>query len=105
MIHTDRIGHIVLKVFGGMVVSLLTRRLEIEHWYTEHPEIDDQEIASVLFGVGLPRTGSTALRTVTALVRRMRCVRRAAAARMTAGAESRYSRRWCSPMPNTSRPT
>src|SRR6478735_8231984 len=48
-------------VFGGMVVSLLTRRLEIEHWYTEHPEIDDQEIASVLFGVGLPRTGSTAL--------------------------------------------
>jgi hypothetical protein len=48
-------------VFGGMVVSLLTRRLEIEHWYAEHPEIDDQEIASVLFGVGLPRTGSTAL--------------------------------------------
>jgi hypothetical protein len=48
-------------VFAGMVVSLLARRLEIEHWYTEHPEIDDQEIASVLFGVGLPRTGSTAL--------------------------------------------
>ena len=48
-------------VFTGMVVSLLTRRLEIEHWYAEHPEIDDQEIASVLFGVGLPRTGSTAL--------------------------------------------
>ena len=48
-------------VFGGMIESLLTRRLDIEHWYTEHPEIDDQEIASVLFGVGLPRTGSTAL--------------------------------------------
>ena len=48
-------------VFGGMIVSLLVRRLEIERWYTEHPEIDDQEIASVLFGVGLPRTGSTAL--------------------------------------------
>lgn len=47
--------------FTGMVVSLLSRRLEIEHWYAEHPEIDDQEIASVLFGVGLPRTGSTAL--------------------------------------------
>ena len=46
-------------VFGGMVVSLLTRRLDIEHWYTEHPEIGDQEIGSVLFGVGLPRTGST----------------------------------------------
>ena len=48
-------------VFGGMVVSLLTRRLEIEHWYTDHPEIDDEAIASVLFGVGLPRTGSTTL--------------------------------------------
>jgi hypothetical protein len=48
-------------VFGGMVVSYLARRLEIEHWYAEHPEIGDQEIESVLFGVGLPRTGSTAL--------------------------------------------
>src|SRR6478735_7848748 len=48
-------------VFGGMVVSYLTRRLEIERWYAEHPEIGEQEIDSVLFGVGLPRTGSTAL--------------------------------------------
>src|SRR5207249_1117526 len=51
------------------------------------------------------RTGSAALRTVTALVRRMRRVRAAAAARITVGAESRNSRRWCSPIPNTSRPT
>src|SRR5260370_19956416 len=51
------------------------------------------------------RTGSAALRTVTALVRRIRRVRAAAAARITVGAESRNSRRWCSPMPNTSRPT
>src|SRR6266481_3087271 len=51
------------------------------------------------------RTGSAALRTVTALVRRMRRVRAAAAARITVGAESRNSRRWCSPMPNTSSPT
>jgi hypothetical protein len=48
-------------VFGGMVVSYLTRRLEIERWYADHPEIGDQQIESVLFGVGLPRTGSTAL--------------------------------------------
>jgi len=48
-------------VFGGMVVSYLIRRLEIERWYAEHPEIGEQEIDSVLFGVGLPRTGSTAL--------------------------------------------
>src|SRR4029077_14858483 len=51
------------------------------------------------------RTGSAALRTVTALVRRIRWVRAAAAARITVGAESRNSRRWCSPMPKTSRPT
>src|SRR5207237_10334535 len=42
---------------------------------------------------------------VTALVRRIRLVRAAAAARMIAGAESRNSARWCSPMPNTSSPT
>src|SRR6195256_5256468 len=35
----------------------------------------------------------------------MRCVRAAAAPRMTAGAESRNSRRWCSPTPNASNPT
>ena len=38
------------------------------------------------------RTGSAALRTVTALESRMRFVRAAAAARMTVGAESRKSR-------------
>jgi len=39
------------------------------------------------------RTGSAALRTVTALVRRIRRVRAAAAARIKVGAESRNSRR------------
>ena len=47
--------------FAGIVLSLLTRRLQIEDWYRRHPEIDDQEIESVLIGLGLPRTGSTAL--------------------------------------------
>src|SRR5258708_7068583 len=35
----------------------------------------------------------------------MRLVRTAAAPRITAGAESRNSRRWCSPTPKLSRPT
>src|SRR4051794_13474373 len=48
-------------VFAGMLRSLLVRRLEIEQCYAEHPDIDDQQIESVLFGLGLPRTGSTAL--------------------------------------------
>ena len=35
--------------------------LEVERWHGEHPEIAEQEIAAPLFGLGLPRTGSTAL--------------------------------------------
>ncbi len=44
-----------------MIIAQLISRLEIEHWYHEHPEIDDEQIIAPLFGVGLPRTGSTAL--------------------------------------------
>ena len=51
------------------------------------------------------RTGSSELITVTALVRRIRSVRSAAAASTTAGAETAKSGRWCSPTPNTSSPT
>jgi hypothetical protein len=47
--------------FEGMVVMLLTKRLEIEDWYARHPEIDDQQITEPLMILGLPRTGSTAL--------------------------------------------
>jgi hypothetical protein len=36
-------------------------RLEVEQWYARFPEIDDQRIVAPLFGLGLPRTGSTAL--------------------------------------------
>nr|WP_090274647.1 sulfotransferase [Mycolicibacterium komanii]CRL67585.1 sulfotransferase family protein [Mycolicibacterium komanii] len=39
----------------------LSQRLQIEDWYRRHPEIDDVQIRSPLFGLGLPRTGSTAL--------------------------------------------
>src|SRR6188472_3512632 len=51
------------------------------------------------------RIGSSELRTVTALVSRMRCVRAATAASTTAGVETVKSGRWCSPTPKTSRPT
>src|SRR3954447_8341820 len=62
-------------VFTGMVVSLLARRLDIERWYADHPEIGEQEIGSVLFGVGLPRTGSTALSYLLAQDRAVRSLR------------------------------
>src|SRR5262245_60665279 len=39
----------------------LCQRLQVEDWYRRHPEIDDEEIRAPLFGLGLPRTGSTAL--------------------------------------------
>ena len=51
------------------------------------------------------RTGSSELSTLTALVSRIRSVRSAPAASATAGAETAKSGRWCSPTPNTSRPT
>jgi hypothetical protein len=43
------------------IVGNLVNRLRIEQWYARHPEIDDQQIVAPLFGLGLPRTGSTAL--------------------------------------------
>lgn len=39
----------------------LSQRLQVEDWYCRHPEIDDGRIVAPLFGLGLPRTGSTAL--------------------------------------------
>lgn len=47
--------------FDGQVVMMLSTRLEIEDWYTRHPEIDEQEIIAPLIVLGLPRTGSSAL--------------------------------------------
>jgi len=43
------------------IVGYLVNRLQVETWYAEYPEIDDQKIVAPLFGLGLPRTGSTAL--------------------------------------------
>jgi hypothetical protein len=50
-----------MAVLRGQVISMLAMRLRVEDWYRRHPEIDEQEIAAPLFGLGLPRTGSTAL--------------------------------------------
>jgi hypothetical protein len=49
------------EIIGGQLVSYLANRLDVEYWYRQHPEIDGQEIEAPLFGLGLPRTGSTAL--------------------------------------------
>lgn len=43
------------------VVNYLSQRLKVEDWYRRHPEIEDVELGEPLFGVSLPRTGSSAL--------------------------------------------
>ena len=43
------------------IVGYLVNRLRVEQCYRANPEIDEQRIVSPLFGLGLPRTGSTAL--------------------------------------------
>jgi len=45
----------------GQIVNLLSQRLQVEDWYRRHPEIEAVELGEPLFGVSLPRTGSTAL--------------------------------------------
>src|SRR5262249_20202905 len=62
-------------VFADQIVGYLANRLEIEQCYADHPEIDEQEIVEPLFGLGMPRTGSTALSFLLASDRSRRPVR------------------------------
>jgi hypothetical protein len=50
-----------MAVLRDQETGLLVSRLSIEDWYRRHPEIDEQEIVDPLIGLGMPRTGSTAL--------------------------------------------
>jgi hypothetical protein len=70
--HLNEIGEMV---FGDQIVGYLANRLEIEKWYRRHPEIDEQEITAPLFGIGMPRTGSTALSFLLACDRSRRSLR------------------------------
>src|SRR5262245_21776391 len=54
----NAVGEIALP---QMLVRSLSQRLHIENWYRRHPEIADEPITQPLIGLGLPRTGSTAL--------------------------------------------
>ena len=50
-----------VAAMSEQIVGNLTNRLEVEQCYAAHPEIEDEQITAPLFGLGLPRTGSTAL--------------------------------------------
>ena len=61
--------------FDAQIVGLLSNRLQVEHWYHMHPEIDEQKIKAPLIGLGLPRTGSTALSNLLAADPAVRTIR------------------------------
>ena len=58
------------------IVGYLGQRLQIEDWYRRHPEIDDVVIEGTVIGLGLPRTGSTALSMLLAQDPGVRYLRR-----------------------------
>ncbi|MCX2932462.1 sulfotransferase [Mycobacterium sp. CVI_P3] len=60
----------------GRITGYLAQRLQVEDWYRRHPEIDDESIAAPLIGLGLPRTGSTALSMLLAQDPDVRYLRR-----------------------------
>jgi hypothetical protein len=43
------------------LIGHLVNRLQIEDWYRRHPDIEETPISAPLFGLSLPRTGSTVL--------------------------------------------
>lgn len=55
------LGDAGIAAMNARIIGLLAERLRIEDWYRRHPEIDNEQIVRPLVGVGLPRTGSTAL--------------------------------------------
>lgn len=69
----NSVGQVSIRTF---LVGLLSQRLQVEDWYRRHPEIDDEPIEAPLIGVGLPRTGSTALSFLLAEDPRARSLRR-----------------------------
>lgn len=60
----------------GRIAGYLAQRLQVEEWYRLHPETDDIAVTAPLFGLGLPRTGSTALSCLLAQDPNVRYVRR-----------------------------
>jgi hypothetical protein len=58
------------------IVTALAQRLQVEDWYRRHPEIDDVDVQAPLIGLGLPRTGSTALSVLLAQDPAIRYLRR-----------------------------
>ena len=59
--HEAKLNAMGQEALRGRIVALLAQRLQIEDWFRRHPEMGEEPIESPLIGLGLPRTGSTAL--------------------------------------------
>lgn len=59
--HEARLNAMGEGGFTAQLTDHLVQRLQVEDWFVRHPEIDDELIVAPLIGLGLPRTGSTAL--------------------------------------------
>lgn len=59
--HEAKLNAVGQQAMRERVVALLSQRLQIEDWFRRHPEMGDEPIEAPLIGLGLPRTGSTAL--------------------------------------------
>jgi Sulfotransferase family len=75
LVHEASLNEVGEAVFIDQIVGYLVNRLEVERCYRQHPEIDDQETGPPLVGLGLPRTGSTALSFLLACDRSRRYLR------------------------------
>jgi hypothetical protein len=73
--HEASLNELGEAVFADQIGGYLVNRLEVESWYARHPEIAEQEIVAPLFGVGMPRTGSTAVSFLLACDRSKRYLR------------------------------
>lgn len=71
--HLNERGQVFLH---QRIVGYLSQRLQVEEWFRRHPEINDVPIRAPLVGLGLPRTGSTALSMLLAQDPGVRYLRR-----------------------------
>ena len=58
--------------FFGLAVRFLRARLELEHFISKHPEIEDVQLAPPIIDAGLPRSGTTFTLQLLAADPRMR---------------------------------
>ena len=56
-----RLSGVGVLVAKSQIESALRTRLQVEQWYNQHPEVNEEQINSPVFIVGMSRSGTTAL--------------------------------------------